>query len=140
MLPGFRAFTTKFYWECWKTAQDILRALSLGLGLGDEDYLLRFHDGHNNQLRLLHYPPVPASALESQSAARMPAHTDWGSITMLFQDDCGGLEVETRQGNFVEAPPLKNAIIMNIGDILMRWSNGMTRSQMICILQLRLWR
>lgn len=47
---------------------------------------------------------------------------------MLFQDDCGGLEVETRQGEFVEAPPVKNAIIMNIGDIFMRWSNGMTPS------------
>lgn len=55
----------------------------------------------------------------------MPAHTDWGSVTMLFQDDCGGLEVQNRHGEFVKAPPLKNAIIMNIGDILMRWSNGM---------------
>ncbi|KAL2010953.1 hypothetical protein VTN00DRAFT_3671 [Thermoascus crustaceus] len=130
VLPGFRAFTTRFYWECWKAARDILRALSLGLGLEDEDFLLQFHGGHNNQLRLLHYPPVPASVLESQSSARMPAHTDWGSITMLFQDDCGGLEVETRQGQFVEAPPLKNAIIMNIGDILMRWSNDILKSNL----------
>lgn len=123
-LPGFRTFTTTFYWTCWRTAQDILRALALGLSLPDEDYLLRFHDGHNNQLRLLHYPPVPAAELESQLSARMPAHTDWGSITMLFQDDCGGLEVESRQGEFVEAKPLKGAIVMNIGDLLMRWSNG----------------
>ncbi|KAL1867758.1 hypothetical protein Plec18167_008502 [Paecilomyces lecythidis] len=130
VLPGFREFTTSFYWECWHTAQDILRALSLGLGLPEEDYLLRFHDGHNNQLRLLHYPPVPASVLESQKSARMPAHTDWGSITMLFQDDCGGLEVQNRHGEFVKAPPLKNAIIMNIGDILMRWSNDILKSNL----------
>lgn len=44
---------------------------------------------------------------------------------MLFQDDCGGLEVQTRQGEFVKAEPVKGAIIMNIGDLLMRWSNGM---------------
>ncbi|KAJ9195186.1 hypothetical protein DTO164E3_6947 [Paecilomyces variotii] len=130
VLPGFREFTTSFYWECWRTAQDILRALSLGLGLPEEDYLLRFHDGHNNQLRLLHYPPVPASVLESQKSARMPAHTDWGSVTMLFQDDCGGLEVQNRHGEFVKAPPLKNAIIMNIGDILMRWSNDILKSNL----------
>lgn len=43
---------------------------------------------------------------------------------MLFQDDCGGLEVATRAGEFVKAPPVKNAIVMNIGDLLMRWSNG----------------
>lgn len=128
ILPGFQEFTTKFYWECWGVAQDILRLLAIGLNLPDEDYLLRFHDGHNNQLRLLHYPPVPAAALETESSARMPAHTDWGSVTMLFQDDCGGLEVETRAGEFVTAPPVKGAIVMNIGDLLMRWSNGIALS------------
>lgn len=132
VLPGFREFTTKFYWECWTVAQDILRALAIGLNLPDEDYFLRFHDGHNNQLRLLHYPPVPAAALESESSARMPAHTDWGAITMLFQDDCGGLEVMTRAGDFVKAPPVKNAIVMNIGDLLMRWSNGIVYPVLFC--------
>lgn len=54
----------------------------------------------------------------------MPAHTDWGTITMLFQDECGGLEVQTADGSYVQAEPVKGAIIMNIGDMLMRWSNG----------------
>ena len=127
ILPGFRDFTIKFYWECFKVSSSILKAMAIGIGLEDEDFLLKFHSGHNNQLRLLHYPPVPASELESQAVARMPAHTDWGSITMLFQDDCGGLEVENphKPGEFVKAPPLKNACVMNVGDLLMRWSNGM---------------
>jgi isopenicillin N synthase-like dioxygenase len=45
---------------------------------------------------------------------------------MLFQDDCGGLEVEDQHvpGEFIKATPLKNAIVMNVGDLLMRWSNG----------------
>lgn len=125
-LPGFRKFTTKFYWECNKVAQSILRAMALGIGLGDSDYLIKYHSGHNNQLRLLHYPPVPAAQLESQSVARMPAHSDWGSITMLFQDDCGGLEVgdPCTPGKFVPATPMKGACVMNVGDLLMRWSNG----------------
>lgn len=125
-LPGFRAFMTRFYWECFKVGGDILRALALGIGLEDEDYLLRKHSGHNNQLRLLHYPPVPAEELESQRMARMPAHTDWSSMTMLFQDDCGGLEVEdpSNPGSFVPATPVKNAIVMNVGDLLQMWSNG----------------
>lgn len=109
------------------TSQEILKAIGEGIGLEDNEYLLKFHSGHNNQLRLLHYPAVPAAQLENQSLARMPAHSDWGSITMLFQDDCGGLEVENPHapGQFIKAPPLKNAIIMNVGDLLMRWSNGM---------------
>lgn len=84
------------------------------------------HSGDNNQLRLLHYPPLPAEAIESQAMARMPAHTDWSSMTILFQDDCGGLEFEdlNQPGSFMPAEPVKNAIVMNIGDLLQRWSNG----------------
>lgn len=117
---------TDFYWQCYGTAQELLRALAIGIGLGDPDFLLKFHDGHNNQLRLLHYPPVEAEKLASDSIARMPAHTDWGSITMLFQDDCGGLQVEhpRKPGVFMNAPTVRNAICMNVGDLLMRWSNG----------------
>jgi isopenicillin N synthase-like dioxygenase len=46
---------------------------------------------------------------------------------MLFQDDCGGLEVEdiTAPGSYIPATPIKNAIVMNVGDLLQRWSNGM---------------
>ncbi|KAL2012914.1 hypothetical protein VTN00DRAFT_439 [Thermoascus crustaceus] len=130
LLPGFRAFMTHFYWECFKVGGDIMRALALGVGLEDEEYILRKHSGHNNQLRLLHYPPIPAEALESQRIARMPAHTDWSSMTMLFQDDCGGLEVEnpSKPGSFVSATPVKNAIVMNVGDLLQMWSNDHLRS------------
>jgi isopenicillin N synthase-like dioxygenase len=116
----------KFYWECSGVSGEILRAIGTGLGLRDPDLLLKFHSGHNNQLRLLHYPPIPAVELENKSSARMPAHSDWGSITLLFQDDCGGLEVEHQKapGTFIPVQPLKNAIVMNVGDLLMRWSNG----------------
>lgn len=57
----------------------------------------------------------------------MPAHSDWGTITMLFQDDCGGLQVEdpNQEGHFVDATPMANALVMNVGDLLMRWSNGL---------------
>lgn len=115
-----------FYWKCFGTARELLRALAIGVGLDEEDYFLRFHSGLNNQLRLLHYPPVETKMLTSNVMARMPAHSDWGSITMLFQDDCGGLQVEDPNlpGTFVDATPMKNALVMNVGDLLMRWSNG----------------
>lgn len=126
VLPGFRAFTTGFYWTCHETAKELLKALALGIGLEDDDFLLRFHSGDNNQLRLLHYPPVERDKLSSNAIARMPAHSDWGSITMLFQDDCGGLQVEdvNKPGEFVDATPMEGALVMNVGDLLMRWSNG----------------
>ncbi len=128
-LPGFRAFMNSFYWKCSTTARLLLEAMALGLGL-DNDFLVNYHSGHNNQLRLLHYPAVAASSLEAQSVARMPAHTDWGSITMLFQDDCGGLEVEKlgTTGEFVRATPIENALVMNVGDLLQRWTNSESSS------------
>lgn len=130
VLPGFRDFMVDFYWECHKLAQEILRAIAVGLGIKDPDSLLKPHSGLNNQLRLLHYPPIPASEIESGEAARMPAHSDWSSITMLFQDDCGGLEVEDPQatGRFVPATPVPGAVVVNVGDLLMRWSNGENQS------------
>lgn len=126
VLPGFRAFETDFYWRCNAVARKILAAMAEGLGLDDANFLLKFHSGHNNQLRLLHYPPIPANELESKKATRMPAHTDWGSFTMLFQDECGGLQVEDphEEDRFMEAIPMKGALIMNVGDLLMRWTNG----------------
>ncbi|KAI1764458.1 thymine dioxygenase [Hypoxylon sp. FL1150] len=130
VLPGFRTFTMQFYWKCFEAAKELLRALAIGVGLEDEDFFLRFHSGENNQLRLLHYPPVETEKLSSNTVARMPAHSDWGTITMLFQDECGGLQVEhpNRPGHFVDATPMKNAMIMNIGDLLMRWSNDFLKS------------
>lgn len=105
------------------------------MGLNDPEFVLKFHSGHNNQLRLLNYPPIPAAQLESKSSARMEAHSDWGSITMLFQDDCGGLEVENQHapGEFIKVTPLKNAIVMNIGDLLMRWSNGKSSASAVVL-------
>jgi isopenicillin N synthase-like dioxygenase len=117
---------TNFYWEYWKVGRELLRAVAVGLDLQDEDYLAKKHSGHDNQLRLLHYLPVPAADLENNRVGWCSAHTDWSSMTMLLQDECGGLEVEdvTKPGTFVAAEPVKHAIVLNVGDLLQRWSNG----------------
>ncbi|KAL4977503.1 hypothetical protein BDW66DRAFT_34069 [Aspergillus desertorum] len=130
ILPGFRDFMVQFYSECDRIGKEVLRAIAVGLNLDDAEYLAREHSGNSNQLRLLHYLPVPAEDFEKDRVTRCAAHTDWSSITMLFQDDCGGLEVEdmSRPGMFVPAPPVKGSIIMNVGDLLQRWSNDCLRS------------
>ncbi|KAL4953910.1 hypothetical protein BDW69DRAFT_194470 [Aspergillus filifer] len=110
-IPGFRAFITRFYNDCDRIGEDIFRALAVGLNLEDIEYLAGKHSGDSNRLRLLHYLAVPAEDLEEERVMRCAAHSDWSSITLLFQDDCGGLE-----------------IIINIGDLLMRWGNDRLRS------------
>ncbi|EXJ58902.1 hypothetical protein A1O7_06332 [Cladophialophora yegresii CBS 114405] len=130
VLPAWRPFMTSFYWTCFETAKHILRALAVGIGLEDENHLLAYHSGHYNQLRLLHYPPLPAEAVEAGMFARMPAHTDWSTMTMLFQDDCGGLQVEspTVAGEFIDVAPIPGTCVVNVGDLLMRWSNDYLKS------------
>lgn len=124
VLPEWRPFMTTFYWTCWTTAQLILQAVAIGLEI-EEDLILKPHSGHYNQLRLLHYPPIRAGGIESGRFTRIGAHTDWTTITMLFQDDCGGLQVEdpVHPGAFIDAEPMPDTLVLNVGDLLMRWSN-----------------
>lgn len=132
-LPGFKSFALHFYHECDRVAKEILRAITVGLELEKEDagILMQAHSGLNNQLRLLHYPAVAAEELEQGRTARIGAHSDWGSFTMLFQDDCGGLEVEdpNAAGRFLHVMPVPGACVVNVGDLLMRWTNGESACQ-----------
>ncbi|KAI0720497.1 thymine dioxygenase [Cerioporus squamosus] len=129
VLPGFKEACTDFYWTCHETELQVLRAITVGLGIA-EDHLVKYHNGHENQLRLLHYPSVPAEQLQEEKIARIGAHSDFGSITLLLQDDAGGLEIEdpNNPGNFTTAPPVEGALIVNAGDLMMRWSNDVIRS------------
>ncbi|KAK7041454.1 hypothetical protein VNI00_009320 [Paramarasmius palmivorus] len=129
-LPGFKDYTMDYFWTCRKFQMEkLLPALAIGMGL-DRNFFNDYHKDADNQLRLLHYPEAPAQALESGEKGRIGAHTDFGTCTMLFQDEVGGLEVESpsQPGVFIPAPPIRGAAVFNIGDFLMRWSNGMHSS------------
>lgn len=129
-LPGFREAALSFYYACQSfQIEKLLKALSLGLGL-PADYLAQFHRNGDNQLRLLHYPAAPAEVFSRGEKGRAKAHTDFGTATILFQDDVCGLEVESPSGSgqFILVPPIPGAIVFNVADILMRWSNDTLKS------------
>jgi isopenicillin N synthase-like dioxygenase len=77
-------------------------------------------------IRLLRYPPHPRDAKQNQLGAG--AHTDWGGLTMLLQDDVGGLEVQNGQGEWIQAPPIPGALTINLGDMVRRWTNDLYHS------------
>ncbi|KAJ7216338.1 hypothetical protein GGX14DRAFT_533796 [Mycena pura] len=93
VLPGFKETCLEFYRACHAIELEIFRALAVALRL-PEDYFARNHSAADNQLRLQHYPSVPAESLQNETIQRISQHSDYGTMTLLFQDDTGGLEVE----------------------------------------------
>lgn len=106
-------------------AERILRGLALSLGLA-ADYFEDYLSSPAVVLRLLRYPPQPSNPLPAEKGCG--AHTDWGALTLLLQDSAGGLEVQHQKLGWVKASPIEGTYVVNIGDLLARWTNGLYRS------------
>ena len=104
--------------------QCVLRGVSLALGL-DEGWFDRHLTAAPTVLfRIFRYPPVPPDVNGEWSVGE---HTDYGLLTILAQDDTGGLEVRTRDG-WIAAPPISDAFVVNLGDMLERMTGGRYQS------------
>ena len=118
-LPNFRETLLAYYDACATLGARLHRAFACDLGLEPGFFDDKF-DRPMATLRLLHYPAPPAGSEPRTGAG---AHTDYGNLTLLATDDVGGLEVRARSGEWIEAPVVPGAFIVNIGDCLMRWTN-----------------
>jgi len=126
--PEFRVKCIQFFERLHLLNVEVMRAIALGLDLG-EHYFDKLLDNADNTLRLLHYPGVEKTLLDNQTTRRAGAHCDYGSITLLFQDDTGGLEVfDYESKEFIRATPIPGTIVVNAGDMLQRWSNDYLKS------------
>jgi isopenicillin N synthase-like dioxygenase len=119
-VPGFRETMLDYFGRVHGLGRDLHRAFALDLGI-DRLFFDDKLDRPMAVLRLLHYPasppPLPAGWMGAGE------HTDYGNLTLLATDGVGGLEVRTRAGDWIEAPVMPGALICNIGDCLMRWTN-----------------
>lgn len=103
----------------------LLPVLSLAVGEA-VDFLPRFFAPPSTALRLIHYPPTPVDRPEDLFGSH--PHTDYGFLTILAQDDVGGLQVQSMAGDWIDAPSIPGMFLCNIGDAFSRWTNDVFRS------------
>lgn len=149
-VPELRDAVLAYMDEMSRLGAALLRGLALSLGLAEDDFAARYTQDPLTLFRIFRYPPpepAPNAAGGADAALGPEAtgagavsgagagdttwgvaeHTDYGFLTILKQDDAGGLEVRTPAG-WVDAPPIPNAFVCNIGDMLERLTRGLYRS------------
>jgi len=124
-LTGFRAQMEAYHAAVGKLGLHVMRCVALSLDLA-VDYFDESFLSAEFAVRLLRYPTQTDVAAGNQIGAG--AHTDWGGVTLLLQDDCGGLEVQTPDGDWIRAMPIPGTLVVNLGDMLRRWTNDIYKS------------
>ena len=122
-LPALQGTALEYVAAMTDLAGHISQLMALCLGM-PAAFFKPYFEHPTTFLRLLHYPPQPVEEGLFGSAP----HTDYGFITLLAQDDVGGLEVKNKSGEWIAAPPVPGSFVMNVGDILSRWSGGIFAS------------
>jgi isopenicillin N synthase-like dioxygenase len=120
--PELRRTAEAYYDAVFELGQKVLEGFALALDL-ERSFFRGLYRHPLVRARLIHYPPQSEASVDGQFGAA--PHTDWGCITVLWQDDVGGLQVRNRAGQWIDAPPIADTFVINIGDMLERWSNDL---------------
>jgi isopenicillin N synthase-like dioxygenase len=126
-MPSLRPALEAYFEAMEQLAARLLRLSAVGLGLAPDFFVSRIDVG-TNALRALNYPDQATAPPPGQ--LRAGAHTDYGTITILRQDDApGGLEVlDHLSGMWIAVPSIADAFVINVGDMLAQWTNDRWRS------------
>lgn len=123
-LDNFKHPMTHYFSEMNGVYLRLLRLVAIGLELPDENFLVdRCSEQHCN-LRLLHYPSMNIPDCQHKVVIRGARHTDFGTLTLLVQDQVGGLRAQHKDGHWIDVPPTPNSIVVNVGDMLQIWTNN----------------
>lgn len=123
-IDDFNPTLKNAYRHFEKSGSALLQAIALYLGL-DENYFLPHLKNGNSILRCIHYPPITK---EPKSAIRAEQHEDINLITLLVGASADGLQILTKQGDWVNVTSLPEQIVVNVGDMLQRLTNNKLRS------------
>ena len=124
-LPGWKETMQEGYGALSRLGREIMHAFALALELS-EAHFDRWLTGPMATLGPLHYPPQSGRITEARIGAG--AHTDFGCLTILAQDPVGGLQVRNSAKRWIDAPYVPGSFVVNIGDMMERWTNGLFAS------------
>lgn len=125
-IPEFRETVLAYTAAMTQLGQTLMQGIALSLGLEASYFADRYTADPLILFRIFNYPPEPANVGTPPSWG-VGEHTDYGLLTILKQDDAGGLEVKSKSG-WIAAPPVPGAFVCNIGDMLDRMTGGRYRS------------
>lgn len=120
-VPELHDVWLDYYAAARRPADALLRLAALALG-EPEDVFARHHTGAMNPMIANWYPPH--SGRIRTDRARKGAHSDWGSLTVLWSDGRSGLEIRTPDGGWHPLNPPAGCLVVNVGDLMSRWTNG----------------
>ncbi len=123
-LPEFNDTGVKLYRNFEKSGRLLLRAIALHLGLDEHYFDDGIHNG-NSILRAIHYPPITQ---EPKTSIRSEQHEDINLITLLVGASADGLQVLNKQGEWIPVNTTPDMIVVNVGDMLQRLTNGRLKS------------
>ncbi len=124
-VPQLQAAAMTYFQQAHDVAYQLMRGFALGLKL-PEDFFLRSCERPISRGSFVYYPPQNTNNSTVQFG--VGPHTDFGVLTVLCQDNVGGLEVQDVNGDWAKAPPIEGTLIVNVGDLLSRWTDGAYKS------------
>jgi len=124
-LPEMRGQSMSYFQYAHQVAHHLMRGFALGLDL-EEDFFLKTASRPLSRASYVYYPAQPADLGSSQFG--VGPHTDFGVLTVLCQDSVGGLQVQDANGDWIQAPPIEGTLIVNVADLLSRWTDGAYKS------------
>lgn len=124
-LPAMRPLLSRYFTEVNEVGWRLMRAFAASLEI-EQDRFVRSIARPTSRGSIIYYPPQEPGAEADQFG--VAPHTDWGCLTLLYQDQTGGLEVRGRNSEWVSALPIAGTYVVNVGDLLARWTNDRFRS------------
>lgn len=127
LFPSHSEILQEFGFKMMELSKRILKIILMSLG---DDYDGKFYESEfsncHGYMRIVNY--TPPETVEEKEVEGLGMHTDMSCITIIYQNEIGGLQMRSKEGEWIDICPCENSLVVNVGDLMEAWSNGRLRS------------